>query len=71
MNRYPKTLKELVGLSFPVRASSGFCNQWMFGLDTDGSRVSREDPRVKQIAVNVLADMGAKPQSPDANIIVP
>lgn len=44
---------------------------WMFGLDTDGARVNREDPRVKQIAVNVLADMGAKPQSPDANIIVP
>ncbi len=44
---------------------------WMFGLDSDGARANREDPRVKQITVNVLADMGAKPQSADANIIVP
>ncbi|PSM49551.1 Ig domain-containing protein group 1 domain-containing protein [Chroococcidiopsis sp. CCALA 051] len=44
---------------------------WMFGLDTDGARVNREDIRAKQIAVNVLADLGAKPQSPDVNIIVP
>lgn len=46
-------------------------NQWMWGLDSDRVNPPREDIRVKQIAVNVLADMGAKPLTPDANIIVP
>ncbi|MBE9033811.1 DUF4082 domain-containing protein [aff. Roholtiella sp. LEGE 12411] len=45
--------------------------QWMWGLDSYDIQTPREDIRVKQIAVNVLADMGAKPQTPDANIIVP
>jgi hypothetical protein len=45
--------------------------QWMWGLDSDSIATPREDLRAKQIAVNVLADMGAIPQSPDANIILP
>lgn len=45
--------------------------QWMWGLDSDGVQTPRTDIRAKQMAVNILADMGAKPQTPDANIIVP
>lgn len=45
--------------------------QWMFGLDTEGSSTNLEDPRVKQITVNVLADMGARPLAPGPGIIVP
>ncbi len=44
---------------------------WMFGLDNGGNGTNLVDPKAKQIAVNVFADMGAKPQTPDANIIVP
>ncbi|MDZ8055084.1 MAG: N,N-dimethylformamidase beta subunit family domain-containing protein [Aulosira sp. ZfuVER01] len=45
--------------------------QWMWGLDSDGvGGPNRVDTRVKQIAVNVLADMGVKPVTPDPNIIV-
>ena len=46
-------------------------NQWMFGLDNGGNSTNLTDPRAKQIAVNVFADMGALPQTPDAGIIVP
>lgn len=46
-------------------------NQWMWGLDSDGVNPQREDTRVKQITVNVLADMGAKPLTPTPNLIVP
>ncbi|MBD2778872.1 DUF4082 domain-containing protein [Iningainema tapete] len=45
--------------------------QWMWGLDSDGVSEPREDPRAKQIAVNILADMGAIPLTPSAGIIVP
>ncbi|MEH1774161.1 MAG: N,N-dimethylformamidase beta subunit family domain-containing protein [Nostoc sp.] len=45
--------------------------QWAWGLDSDGISPGREDIRVKQITVNILADMGAKPQAPNANLIVP
>ncbi|MBE9189319.1 DUF4082 domain-containing protein [Gloeocapsopsis crepidinum LEGE 06123] len=45
--------------------------QWAWGLDSDGVSPAREDVRVKQITVNILADMGAKPQFPDNNVIVP
>ena len=45
--------------------------QWMWGLDSDRVNPSKEDNRVKQMTVNVLADMGAKPQLPDPYIIVP
>lgn len=44
--------------------------QWAWGLDSDGVSPAREDVRVKQITVNILADMGAKPQFPDNNIII-
>ncbi|HEY9852613.1 MAG TPA: N,N-dimethylformamidase beta subunit family domain-containing protein, partial [Leptolyngbyaceae cyanobacterium] len=40
--------------------------QWPWGL----YGTSRTDPRVKQITANVLADMGAKPQTPSAGLIV-
>ncbi len=45
--------------------------QWAWGLDSDGVSPAREDIRVKQITVNILADMGARPQAPNANLIVP
>jgi Domain of unknown function (DUF4082)/Bacterial Ig-like domain (group 1) len=45
--------------------------QWAWGLDSDGVNPSREDIRAKQITVNILADMGARPQTPNANLIVP
>jgi Domain of unknown function (DUF4082) len=44
---------------------------WMFGLDNGGSSTNFVDPRAKQIAVNVLADMDARPQTPDITLIVP
>lgn len=44
---------------------------WMLGLDSSFSSRNLVDGRAKQIAVNVLANMGAKPQTPDANVIVP
>ncbi|MEA5573574.1 N,N-dimethylformamidase beta subunit family domain-containing protein [Calothrix sp. UHCC 0171] len=43
--------------------------QWPWGLDSFGP-YSRVDSRVQQITVNVLADMGAKPQTPATGIIV-
>jgi Domain of unknown function (DUF4082) len=46
-------------------------NQWAWGLDSDDVSPAREDIRVKQTTVNILADMGAKPLVPDANLIVP
>lgn len=46
-------------------------NQFMWGLDSDMVQTPREDVRAKQIAVNVLADMGALPQTPSAEIIIP
>ncbi|MEH2139980.1 N,N-dimethylformamidase beta subunit family domain-containing protein [Nostoc sp.] len=45
--------------------------QWAWGLDSDGVTTPREDTRAKQMTVNILADMGAKPQTPNANLIVP
>ena len=45
--------------------------QWLWGLDSDGVTNPREDIRAKQIAVNVLASMGARPLTPGAKIIVP
>ncbi|MBW4553039.1 MAG: hypothetical protein KME35_18300 [Aphanocapsa sp. GSE-SYN-MK-11-07L] len=44
--------------------------QWVWGLDSDGVTDPREDICAKQITVNVFADMGAKPQTPDAGIVV-
>ncbi|MGF1987025.1 MAG: N,N-dimethylformamidase beta subunit family domain-containing protein [Nostoc sp. ZfuVER08] len=45
--------------------------QWVWGLDSDDVSPAREDGRVKQMTVNILADMGAKPQTPNASLIVP
>ncbi|WP_416233384.1 N,N-dimethylformamidase beta subunit family domain-containing protein [Anabaena sp. UHCC 0399] len=45
--------------------------QWAWGLDSDDVGPAREDIRVKQITVNILADMAARPQSPSPNLIVP
>ncbi|MCP6759275.1 MAG: DUF4082 domain-containing protein [Fischerella sp. CENA71] len=45
--------------------------QWAWGLDSNDVSPAREDIRVKQITVNILADMGARPQTPNANLIVP
>ncbi|WP_193195812.1 N,N-dimethylformamidase beta subunit family domain-containing protein [Nostoc sp. MG11] len=45
--------------------------QWAWGLDSADVNPTREDIRVKQITVNILADMGAKPVTPNANLIVP
>jgi hypothetical protein len=45
--------------------------QFMWGLDSYGVTGPREDVRAKQMVVNMLADMGARPVTPGANIIVP
>ncbi|MBD2451074.1 DUF4082 domain-containing protein [Nostoc sp. FACHB-152] len=45
--------------------------QFAWGLDSDGVSGPREDIRVKQMVVNILADMGAKPALADPGIIVP
>ncbi len=44
--------------------------QWMWGLDSMLINPTRVDPRVQQFAVNVLADLGAKPQTPGERIVV-
>jgi hypothetical protein len=44
--------------------------QWAWGLDSFGLSNSRVDSRVQQITVNVLSDMGAKPQTPSSGIVV-
>ena len=44
--------------------------QWVWGLDSDGVINPRVDIRAQQIAVNVFSDMGAKPQTPFAGIVV-
>jgi hypothetical protein len=43
----------------------------MWGLDSADVPSPREDARAQQIAVNVFADMGAIPLTPDPNLIVP
>jgi hypothetical protein len=46
--------------------------QWMWGLYTPWwISASRADPRAQQFAVNVLADLGAKPATPSSGIVVP
>lgn len=44
--------------------------QWMWGLDSTLINPARVDPRVQQFAMNVLADMGAKPQTPREGSVV-
>jgi hypothetical protein len=43
---------------------------WLFDSDSPRVRKPRVDSRVQQIAVNVFADMGAKPQTPSVGIVV-
>ena len=45
--------------------------QWVWGLDSDGVTSPRADMRAQQVAVNALADLGARPLTPDATLIVP
>ncbi|WP_013334325.1 N,N-dimethylformamidase beta subunit family domain-containing protein [Gloeothece verrucosa] len=45
--------------------------QWAWGLDSDDVNPVREDVRIKQMTVNILADMGVRPLAPAPNIIVP
>jgi hypothetical protein len=44
--------------------------QWVWGLDSFGVTNPRVDRRAQQIAVNIFADMGAKPQTPGIGIVV-
>ena len=49
--------------------------QWVWGLDSDRGfdfvTPPRVDTRVQQIFVNVLRDMGVRPTTPNANLVVP
>jgi hypothetical protein len=44
---------------------------WSLGLDSPRITSPRVDVRAQQIAVNVFADMGAKPQTPSVGIVIP
>ena len=43
---------------------------WIFGLNSPQVTNPRVDSRAQQIAVNVFADMGAKPQTPSVGIVL-
>ncbi|MFS0515834.1 N,N-dimethylformamidase beta subunit family domain-containing protein [Nostoc sp. UIC 10607] len=45
--------------------------QWAWGLDSNDVSPAREDIRAKQMTVNILADMDARPQTPNPGLIVP
>jgi hypothetical protein len=45
--------------------------QWMWGLDSLNTSPPRVDARAQQLFVNVLGDMGARPLTPNAGLIVP
>ena len=45
--------------------------QFAWGLNSDGISPPRDDPRIKQFAINVLKDLGATPLTPDDGMIVP
>jgi hypothetical protein len=45
--------------------------QFEWGLDSDAVLYPRTDPRIKQFVINILSDMGAKPVTPDPDMIVP
>jgi hypothetical protein len=45
--------------------------QFAWGLDSDGVSPARADPRIKQFVINILANMGARPLTPDAGMVVP
>jgi hypothetical protein len=44
--------------------------QWSWGLGAHGTSLRDPDPYVQQITVNVLADLGALPASPAADVIL-
>ncbi len=77
LNGFPSTANPRNSNAVRYTAASGakvFATgsiQWVWGLDSDGVTKPREDIRAKQIAVNVLASMGAKPLNPSSGIIVP
>ena len=77
LNGFPSTANPRSSNAVRYTAASGakvFSTgsiQWVWGLDSDGVTSPREDIRAKQIAVNVLASMGAKPLNPDPNVIIP
>ncbi len=78
---FPSTANPLISNAVRYTAASGakvFATgsiQWLWVLDANGldslGVTSREDNRGKQIAVNVLASMGAKPLTPSSFIVVP
>ena len=45
--------------------------QFAWGLDSDGVYPTQADSRMKQFVINVLADMGAKPLTPDESMTIP
>ena len=45
--------------------------QFAWGLDADGVIEAQSDSRIRQFILNVLADMGARPLTPDDGMIVP
>jgi hypothetical protein len=45
--------------------------QWMWGLDSDRIKPFKEDIRAQQMAINILADMGAKPLIPSPKLVTP
>jgi hypothetical protein len=45
--------------------------QFAWGLDADGVFATQADSRIRQFVINILADMGARPLTPDDGMIVP
>src|SRR5207248_3382295 len=45
-------------------------NHWNRGLAPNAAGVGEPDSRIQQITTNVLADMGATPQTPSTNIVL-
>ena len=45
--------------------------QWMWGLDSDRVTNPRASTAARQMFVNVLSDMGVRPATPNAGLIVP
>jgi hypothetical protein len=45
--------------------------QFAWGLDADSVVTVQSDSRIRQFVINVLADMGARPVTPDDGMIVP
>ena len=45
-------------------------NYWVRGLALDANGLGEPESRIQQITVNVLADMGAQPQTPSTGIVL-